>query len=106
MSIESGPSGFESQEPRVELPVDDKTLEATVLDPEQSRHLYEHDPVLWIRAAVGVDTGRAASAITNIELAERHSAGGFAEWDPHISYAVAQYLRQHGFVGLYGLREE
>lgn len=106
MGIESGSSDFEPQEARVELPVDDETLERVVLKPEQSRVLYEHDPVLWIRAAIGADTGRGASAITNRELAERHSEGGFAEWDPHISHAVAQYLRRHGFLGLYGLREE
>lgn len=106
MGIESGPGGYEEPVERIALPYEDEVLEAAVLDQEGSRSLYEASPVLWIRAAIGVDTERGASYITDRELAERHSEGGFAEWDPKVAHTVAQYLHDKGFIGLYGLQGE
>jgi hypothetical protein len=102
MGIESGPSEYEAPVERIELPYSDETLEAAVHDPEVSRRLYEHDPVLWLRGAIGVDTERGASFVTDRELAERHSEGGFAEWDPKVAQTVRDYLTDRGFLGLRG----
>lgn len=102
MGIESGPSAYESPVERVELPYSDETLDAAVRDPEASRLLYGHDPVLWLRGAIGVDTERGASFVTDRELAERHSEGGFAEWDPRVAQTVRDYLTDLGFLGLRG----
>ncbi|HEX7632966.1 MAG TPA: hypothetical protein VF401_01420 [Candidatus Saccharimonadales bacterium] len=100
MGIEYGPSGHDISVERMELPYEDAVLEAAVLDPETSRAMHAEDPVLWVRSAIGVDTGRGASYVTNRELAEAHSEGGFAEWDPRAAAAVADYLHNKGFIGL------
>ena len=102
MSIESGPSGYEATAERIELPYSDETLDFAVRDPEASRGLYEHDPVLWLRGAIGVETERGASFVTDRELAECHSKGGFAEWDPKVAQTVRDYLTARGYLGLRG----
>jgi hypothetical protein len=102
MGIESGLSGYEAEVERIELPYSDESLEEAVRDPEVRQLLYEHDHVLWLRAVIGVDTERGASLITDRELAERHSEGGFAEWDPKAAQTVRDYLTDRGFLGLRG----
>jgi hypothetical protein len=102
MGIESGPSGYEEPVDRIELPYSDESLQAAVLDTEMSRILYDREPVLWLRSTIGVDTERGASLITDRELAERHSEGGFAEWDPKVAQSVRDYLTSRGFLGLRG----
>lgn len=104
MGFESAPSfgDYEEPAPRVELPFDDETLQAAVTNTEGSRALYNHNPVLWVRSAIGVDTERGASFVTDRELAERYSDGGFAEWDPNVAQSVRNYLHDKGFIGLRG----
>jgi hypothetical protein len=92
-----GSRGFEDKADRVELPIDDATLREIVLNPETSAELYGADPVLWMRAAIGVDTERDASTVTNRDLVIAHNEGGFAEWDPHAARTIAQYLTDMGF---------
>ena len=91
MGIESGPTGHFEVE-RVVLPYSDENLRDAVLDQEGSRAVYEHDPVLWLRGAIGVDTERGASEVTDHELAEKLVNGGFAEWDPDVVKAVKARL--------------
>ncbi len=102
MGTETGSSGHIERVDRIELPYSDKELEAIVCDPEASHHLLRDDPVLWLRCAIGVDTERGASCITDYELAVRHSEGGFAEWDPQVAQAARDYLTARGFIGLRG----
>ena len=95
MGIESGPGGFTDVE-RIELPISDESLRNTVLDTERSRELYDRDPVLWLRGAVGVDSERDASEVSDAEITTLLVNGGFAEWDPHIVKAVKAYLDSKG----------
>jgi hypothetical protein len=106
MGIELGPSGHDAPVERIELPYEDAVLEAAVLDPEASRAMHAEDPVLWARSAIGVDNERGASYVTDRKLAEAHSEGGFAEWDPRVAAAVADYLRDKGFIGLRRMAQE
>ena len=67
---------------------------------EATNDLFWSDPVLWIRAAIGVETDRTVSEIDDHELANRYNDGGFAEWDPRVAQAVRGYLRSIGFIDL------
>ena len=105
MKIEFGTDGYSEPAKSDEMDkllIDDGVLHNAVLDPEVSLALLLHDPVLWLRSTIGVETGRGASSITDSELAELHSAGGFAEWDPKVAQAVRDYLRKKGYIGLRG----
>jgi len=102
MGTESGPSSWEELVERVELPVSDEVLRYAVVDPEASAVLFAKDPVLWLRSTIGFDTERGASCVTDVELARRHSEGGFYEWAPKVAQAVRAYLVSRGFVGLRG----
>ncbi len=103
MGIESASGGRIEEVERVVLPYDDETLAKAITSPEIEKRLLEQEPVLWLRAVIAAATGRGASEVTNYELAQRHSAGGFAEWDPHVAQAVARYLTDCGFIGLNGV---
>ena len=100
MQFETYTNRKEESAERVELPYDDQTLKAAVQDHEGSRLILEHSPVLWMRAAIGAETNRGASYITDRELADRHMEGGFAEWDPQVAQSVSQYLQDQGFYGI------
>lgn len=62
--------------------------------------LYWSNPELWVRVAIGVETNRTASEISDHELADRYNDGGFVEWDPRVARAVRDYLRSVGFIDL------
>lgn len=62
--------------------------------------LYWENPTLWVRAAIGVETGRDTSDVSDYELAGRYNDGGFAEWDPRVADAVRAYLKSVGLVDL------
>jgi len=67
---------------------------------EATDDLFWGNPELWVRAAIGAETGRTASEISDHELADRYNDGGFAEWDPRVAQAVRDYLRSVGFINL------
>jgi hypothetical protein len=50
-----------------------------------------------MRSAIGVDTERGASEITDGELAELYNNGGLNECDPHVAIAMSQHLMDMGF---------
>ncbi len=104
MNSEFGAYEFSEPIEANELLTDDGVLHNAVLDPELSRALLLHDPVLWLRAAIGAETGRGASSITDRELATLHANGGFAEWDPKVAQAARDYLHEKGYIGLRGAR--
>ncbi len=62
--------------------------------------LYWSNPELWVRAAIGAESNRGASEISDIELANRYNEGGFAEWDPRVAQAVLDYLKSVGYIDL------
>ena len=67
---------------------------------EATDALYWSNPELWVRAAIGAETDRSASEISDYELADRYNDGGFAEWDPRVAQAVRDYLKSVGFIDL------
>jgi hypothetical protein len=90
MSIEDGNS---------ERPFMDEVIEGAVSQHgEGERRLYEASPVGWLRGAVALDTGRGASEISDAELAERYTNGGFMEWDPRVAKVTRLMLKQRGLI--------
>lgn len=75
----------------------DNIVRAHFRDPETEAVLYRADPITWLRAAIGIDTQRDASEITDRELMIRYVKGGRFEWDPQVVKAVASYLKGQGF---------
>lgn len=58
-------------------------------------------PEKWIRAAIGVETGRDGSEVDDQELLAQYNNGGFAEWDPRVAKAVRDYFQS---IGIFDLR--
>jgi hypothetical protein len=95
----TAPDGWSEDTPdsqRVELSPQGKALADAVLDPDRSRALYDASPVAWLRGAIGVDTARDPFSVSDAELAERYTEGGFAEWDPQVVQSVRDYLQAKG----------
>jgi hypothetical protein len=67
---------------------------------EATDELYWSNPKLWVQTAIGVETNRIASEVSDHELADRYNDGGFAEWDPRIAQAVRDHLTSIGFIDL------
>lgn len=55
----------------------------------------------WVRAAIGTETGRDGSEVSDYELLNRYNEGGFAEWDPRVAQAVRDYFQS---IGVFDLR--
>jgi hypothetical protein len=102
MGTESGLRGDEEEAERIVLAYEDEVIHDSVIDQEGSLALFEHDPVLWLRGAIGLETQRGASFVTDGELAARLSEGNFLEWDPRIAVAVKTHLQNKGYVDLSG----
>ena len=68
---------------------------------EATDELYWRSPEKWVRAAIGIETGRDGSEVTDHELFERYNDGGFAEWDPRVAQAVRDYFQS---IGVFDLR--
>jgi len=81
--------------------VEDTRIRAALADPESERALFEHDSVGWLRGAIGLDTGRGASEISDRELVVRLVEYGRYEWDPLVARSVAAYLRNQGIPVIY-----
>jgi len=60
---------------------------------EATDELYWRNPERWVRAAIGIETGRDGSEVDDHELFERYNGGGFAEWDPIVAQAVRDYFK-------------
>ena len=97
----SYPINFETHKNRLDLPYDDKVLDAAVRDPEGSRLLQVHDPVLLIRAAIGAVTERGASSVSDSEIYDRFMEGEFNDLDPQITKSLSVYMHDQGFFGIY-----
>lgn len=72
-------------------------IRASILDEEASRVLFEANPITWLRGAIGVDTQRGASEITDRELLAKYVEGGRFEWNPYVAKSVGSYLKNQGF---------
>lgn len=94
--MEKGSASFDRPE-RIELPYSDDVIATSVRDPETSRRLLETDAVIWLRGAIGLDTERGASEISDRELLHRYNQGGRFEWDPFVTKAVRFHLKSLGF---------
>lgn len=79
------------------LGLEDAIIRTHTRDPEAATILYQADPVTWLKGAIGLDTGRGASEITDRELMIRYVGGGRFEWDPQVAKKVASYLKDQGF---------
>ena len=76
---------------------EDAMVRATFANPEAERTLYKTNPVGWLKGAIGLDTERGQSEVSDRELMVRLVKYGRYEWDPFIAKSVAAYLRRQGF---------
>ena len=99
MGIESGGRSYSepSRPEKPQLSRQDLLIRASILNPEDSKTLFEANPVAWIRGAIGVDTERGASEISDRELFLRYIEGGKVEWDRTVVKSVRRYLKGRGF---------
>lgn len=94
---------YKSHREQVESPeqrrtrLEDERIRSTILDPEASADLFNADPIAWLKGAIGVDTERGASEVSDRELMGRYVEGGRFEWDPLVAKRVASYLKSKGF---------
>lgn len=91
------------REPAVESPeqrrvrLEDNRIRDSILDTEASADLFKADPITWLKGAIGVDTERGASEVSDRELMVGYVEGGRFEWDPQVAARVALYLKSQGF---------
>lgn len=83
---------------RVALPYTDDVLRYAIADEQGSNALFQQDPVLWTRTAVGILAGREPSSVPDEELAGQYFEGNFTEWDPRVVQILTDHLQAQGLL--------